>query len=204
MPYAHNAAFISRLQLNCLDGSKALSAARNMRPTWSRKLREQASDAAPERKPDSLRETISEAIQLCSNKGKRDIDHEVDRAADAVLIDRIQIEQVLPNLLRNACEASDASRSAERILASAAPVEGGIALIRVSEGGSGVPETIRNEIFKTSFTTKPQGMGLGLSIYHTIVEKHGGRIWVEENHRGGADFCFTVPLQRATFNGEAG
>ncbi|WP_363130594.1 ATP-binding protein [Sphingomonas sp.] len=48
-------------------------------------------------------------------------------------------------------------------------------------------------MFKASFTTKPQGMGLGLSICRTIVENHGGRIWVEGNSRGGSDFCFTVP-----------
>jgi two-component system sensor kinase FixL len=162
-----------------------------------RKLREQASDAAPARKPDSLRETISEALQLCGPKGKARcaISVDVDLEADAVLIDRVQIEQVLLNLLRNACEATESSETSKRIVASATPFGGNRALVRISDGAGGVSDALKAEIFKASFTTKPQGMGLGLSICRTIVENHGGRIWVEKNGRGGADFCFTIPLQ---------
>jgi two-component system sensor kinase FixL len=162
-----------------------------------RKLREQASDTAPERKPDSLRKTIGEAIQLCGprEKGRRAIALQVDQAADAVLIDRVQIEQVLLNLLRNACEASETSGSTKRVVASATPTDDNMALVRVSDGGGGVPDSVKDDIFKASFTTKTQGMGLGLSICRTIVENHGGRIWLEENDRGGADFCFTVSLR---------
>ncbi|MDB5675535.1 MAG: response regulator [Sphingomonas bacterium] len=161
-----------------------------------RKLREQASDAAPERKPDSLRQTISEAVQLCGDmgRGKSRVGLEVDRKADVVLIDRVQIEQVLLNLLRNAFEASKASGSPKRIGVSAMPTGEQMALIRVSDGGGGVPGALKHEIFKARFTTKPQGMGLGLSICKTIIENHGGEIWVEDNDRSGADFCFTVPL----------
>lgn len=162
-----------------------------------RKLREQASDASPARKPDSLRETISEAIQLCAPNGKsrRAVGVDVDPKADAVLIDRVQIEQVLLNLLRNAYEASEASGSAKRIVATAMPFADNMALVRISDSGGGVPDSLKSEIFKASFTTKPHGMGLGLSICRTIVENHGGRIWIEDNRRGGADFCFTIPLQ---------
>ena len=162
-----------------------------------RKLREQASDTEPDLKPQNLRETICEAIQLCGHRGRAgcEIGLEVDKAANAVLIDRVQIEQVLLNLLRNAWEASEASGSTKRIAVSAMPTDEDMALVRVSDGGAGVPDTLKGDIFRTSFTTKPQGMGLGLSICRTIVENHGGRIWVEQNDRGGADFCFTVPLQ---------
>jgi two-component system sensor kinase FixL len=100
----------------------------------------------------------------------------------------------LLNLLRNACEASEASGSTKRILVSALPAKGQMALVRVSDGGGGVPEALKDDIFRASFTTKPQGMGLGLSICRTIVENHGGQIWAEQNGRGGADFCFTIPL----------
>lgn len=162
-----------------------------------RKLSEQASDTAPERKPDSLRETISEAIQLCGHNGvgRQGIGLEVDEAADAVLIDRVQIEQVVLNLLRNACEASEASGSVKQIVVSAMPTGENRAVVRVSDGGSGIPDILKTEIFKTNFTTKANGMGLGLSICRTIIENHGGRIWAEPNDRAGADFCFTLPLQ---------
>jgi two-component system sensor kinase FixL len=162
-----------------------------------RKLREQASDAAPEQKPDSLRDTISEAIQLCGLNGntQRAINVDVDLKADTVVIDRVQIEQVLLNLLRNACEATESWETSKRIVVSSTPSSARMALVRISDGGSGVSDALKSEIFKASFTTKPRGMGLGLSICATIVENHGGRIWVEDNDRGGADFCFTIPLQ---------
>jgi two-component system sensor kinase FixL len=160
-----------------------------------RKLREQANDAAPARKPDSLRETISEAIQLCAPNGRvrRAVGVDVDPEGDAVLIDRVQIEQVLLNLLRNAYEASEAAGTSRRIDATATPFDADMTLVRVSDGGGGVSDAVKSEIFRSSFTTKPHGMGLGLSICRTIVENHGGRIWVEDNRRGGADFCFTLP-----------
>ncbi|THD34436.1 MAG: hypothetical protein E7773_14690 [Sphingomonas sp.] len=106
-----------------------------------RKLREQASDAAPERRPDSLRETLSEAIQLYGprGKGRREIGLEVDQAADSVLIDRVQIEQVVLNLLRNACEASESSRSIKKIIVSASIGDANMVPVRVSDGGAASP-----------------------------------------------------------------
>jgi PAS domain S-box-containing protein len=160
-----------------------------------RKLREQATDTAPQRKPDSLCETIGEAIQLCGLKVKEKggPSLQVDEGADSVLIDRVQIEQVLLNLFRNATEATEISGATKRIIASATIADAKSVLVRVSDGAGGIPDALKNDIFKASFTTKPHGMGLGLSICRTIIENHGGRIWVEDNDRGGGDFCFTVP-----------
>lgn len=159
-----------------------------------RKLREQASDTPSEQRPDSLRETLADAIVLCDRRGKgrRGIGLEVDQAADTVLIDRVQIEQVVLNLLRNASEASETSGSAKRIAISAKLASADTVVIRVSDGAGGIPDCLKEEVFKASFTTKAHGMGLGLSICRTIVENHGGRIWVEDNDRGGADFCFSL------------
>lgn len=162
-----------------------------------RKLREQANDITSQPTPERLAETMGDAVSLCGSGAKSwpDIELDVDPAADAVLIDRIQIAQVVLNLLRNAAEASDASASAKPIMISTKAIPNNMALITISDGGGGVPEALKDDIFRASFTTKSDGMGLGLSISRTIVENHGGRIWVDANSRGGADFCFTVPRQ---------
>lgn len=167
-----------------------------------RKLREQASDAAPERKRESLNRTIAEAVQLSdhSDDGFHGIDVEVDPALDAVVIDRVQIEQVLLNLIRNACEASKLFGSTERLIITAKSAVQSRVVIRVSDTGGGVPDALKDEIFKASFTTKTQNMGLGLSICRTIVENHGGHIWIEPNDRGGADFCFTLGRAERAIN----
>lgn len=160
-----------------------------------RKLREQASETAAERKPECPRDIIREAVQLCDSRVATEaaVIVEVDPKADSVLIDRVQIEQVVLNLLRNAREAQGNSASNAKIRISASPANANMTFVRVSDGGGGICDAVKEDIFEASFTTNPRGMGLGLSICRAIVENHGGRIWFEANDRGGADFCFKVP-----------
>lgn len=104
-----------------------------------------------------------------------------------------QIEQVLVNLLLNAMDAMHDTPGRPRELTLATQKTPRAVEVRVSDTGPGVDEANRERIFEPFFTTKSHGMGLGLSISRSIVEDHGGRMWVEANEQGGATFCFTLP-----------
>jgi two-component system NtrC family sensor kinase len=116
-------------------------------------------------------------------------------ALPAVRADRVQIQQVFVNLLSNAAEAMrgvapDMRRVAIRTSLGDAAVE-----VVVSDCGIGLPPEGETKIFEPYVTTKPQGLGMGLSIVRTIVEAHGGRVWATANPEGGAAFHFTLPLE---------
>lgn len=110
-----------------------------------------------------------------------------------VSVDSIQIEQVLVNLIRNAIEATQEARSAAPVIVRTERLSDAIK-ISVSDGGIGVASAEASELFEPFFTTKPAGLGLGLSISRSIVENHGGRLWVEANADCGSTFSFTLPL----------
>ena len=115
---------------------------------------------------------------------------EIDPAL-RVEADPVQIQQVLINLVRNALEAMTGSRSG-RLSVTASRVGESIE-VRVCDNGPGVPDSARQSLFEPFHSTKPSGMGVGLSICRTIVEAHQGRIWVADAEEGGAAFCFTLP-----------
>jgi two-component system sensor kinase FixL len=114
---------------------------------------------------------------------------------DFVLADRVQIQQVLVNLMRNAVEAMDGAQKREVSLATS--VADGFVRLDMADTGRGLDEETRSALFQPFRTTKSTGMGLGLSISRSIVEAHGGRIWAEPNPDGGAIFSFTLPKAEA-------
>jgi len=112
---------------------------------------------------------------------------------DLVLVDRVQIQQVLVNLFRNALEAMAQSPVRELAVSNTA-VDDDMIEVSVSDTGSGFPEDVRANLFQTFFTTKESGMGVGLSISRSIIEAHGGRMWAEGKASEGATFRFTLPV----------
>ena len=150
-------------------------------------------ETAPEDLAALIEETNTLALLGTTNAGiVCEVEHE---APLVVLADRVQVQQVLVNLVRNAIESMrDSRRRRLRITTAAAD---GAALIAIEDSGAGLSAEIREHLFEPFSTTKEGGMGIGLSICRTIIEAHGGRIWAEDAPGGGTRFAFTLPLAEA-------
>ena len=116
--------------------------------------------------------------------------------------DRIQVQQVILNLILNGMEAmADAPAGQRKIIGRLAQLDEAFAEISIYDFGSGISSAVLEKVFDPFFTTKMEGMGMGLSIARTIVEAHGGRIWAENHAVGGAVFRFTLPLAKRVHEG---
>jgi two-component system, LuxR family, sensor kinase FixL len=160
-----------------------------------RRLRDFVSRGDSEKRVESLSKLVEEAGALglagAREQGVR-LRFSLDPHHDLVLVDRVQIQQVLVNLFRNALEAM-AHSSQRELVASNALVADDMIEIAVTDTGPGFQEDVMQNLFQTFFTTKETGMGVGLSISRSIIEAHGGRMWAEANPSGGATFRFTLP-----------
>ena len=107
--------------------------------------------------------------------------------------DRVQLQQLLLNLVINGCDAMGAVAAGARRLSVSTSVDGdGSVRVAVTDNGTGVPSDQFERIFEPFVTSKPQGLGLGLAICRSIMNVHDGRLWVENNPHGGASFCFAI------------
>ena len=164
-----------------------------------RRLRNFVAREAFEKRVESLSKLIEEAGALGLTGAREQgviLRFNLDPACDLVLADRVQIQQVLVNLFRNALEAMAASTHRE-LIASNARADDDMIEITVSDTGHGFGDDAHTNLFQPFFTTKETGMGVGLSISRTIIETHGGRMWAETNQAGGATFRFTLPAASA-------
>ena len=160
-----------------------------------RRLRDFVARGESERRVEDLKKLIEEASALAlvgaKDRGIR-VRFEFDPAIDFVLADKVQVQQVLLNLMRNAIEAMEESEKRELVVATTS-VADKMVEISVADTGSGIAPEISAQLFQPFVTTKRQGMGVGLSISRTIIEAHGGSIAPRPNPGGGTIFCFTLP-----------
>jgi two-component system, LuxR family, sensor kinase FixL len=159
-----------------------------------RRLRSFVTRDAVARRPENITKLIEEASGLALVGAKESgvkVLISMDPNLPQVEVDRVQVQQVLLNLIRNAMESME--HSPVRELAVAASMHDGHVLIEVSDTGIGIAQEIADKLFQPFVTTKPDGMGIGLAISRTIIEAHGGRLWAESNPNGGSVFRSTLP-----------
>ncbi len=159
-----------------------------------RRLRDFISRGESERRIESLSRVVNEASAMALiGAGERGVEVQVklDPLADKVLVDRIQVQQVILNLVRNAIEAM-AESPVRRLRLSSRTVGAGQIEVMIEDSGPGLATEVAERLFQPFVSTKSEGMGLGLSICHTIVHGHGGRIWADASMLGGTAFHFTL------------
>lgn len=159
-----------------------------------RRLRNFVARGETEREIISLTKLIEEAAALAlagaSLRGIR-VEMNLDPAVTRVLVDRVQIQQVLLNLIRNAVEAMEGCERRELVLSTNAVGDEEVELA-VADTGPGLSDQIAEHLFEPFVSTKASGLGVGLSICRTIIEAHGGRLWAEPGSEGGTVFRFTL------------
>lgn len=187
------------------DGERALSTVREALDEAAkeairagqivRRLRDFISHGESEPRVESLARLVTEANALAL-VGSQELGIEVqvllDDVSDLVFVDRIQIQQVLVNLIRNAIDAMIDSRVRSLTIRTAAGPNRFVT-VSIEDTGSGISESLAPQLFQPFISSKQNGMGVGLSICRTIIEAHGGRIWFEPREGGGTIFHFTVP-----------
>jgi two-component system sensor kinase FixL len=160
-----------------------------------RRLRDFVSHGESERRVENIAKLIHEAAALAlvgaKERGIR-VTFDFDSRVDLVLADKVQVQQVLVNLIRNAIEAMEDS-SRRELTVRTKPADNGMVVVQVDDTGSGISEDMAARLFQLFATTKPRGMGVGLSISRTIVEAHGGQIDARPRPGGGTTFTFTLP-----------
>ena len=160
-----------------------------------RRLREFVARGENDRREENVNALIEEAAALALVGAKSSgVTTRLLLRADlpSIRVDKVQIQQVLLNLIRNALEAMDASN--ERVLTVEAAAADGLMTVAVTDTGPGLSPEVADNLFQPFVTTKASGMGVGLSICRSIIEAHGGRIWASPRTGGGTVFSFALPL----------
>ncbi len=164
-----------------------------------RSLRDFIDKRETPRATEDLNQVVGEAISLSGVTGSdstTNLKTELASSLPPLLMDKIQIEQVLLNLIRNAMDAMR-DQGERKLTIQTALGEPGFVLVSVTDNGPGIAPEIASRLFQPFITTKEKGMGVGLTICQSIIEGHGGRIWAEENKPGGTAFRFQLPMEEA-------
>jgi len=173
------------------DGARAVAVVHRIRNVIKK--------TPPRRERVDINSAIREVIEITRSEALKNgvsVHAELADALPAIDGDRVELQQVILNLIVNAVEAmKDMSEGARDVLITTGNSEAGDTVVSVCDSGPGLAPSIRDSLFKPFQTTKSTGMGLGLSICHSIVEAHGGRLWASPNAPQGAVFQFTLPSQ---------
>jgi len=163
-------------------------------------VRQMTKKSAPTRATLDVNDAIRETVMLLGGEiRRRRVALKLDLAAGShsVLGDRVQLQQVVMNLMMNAMEAMAAVADRPRILwLSTETAPAGTVVVAVADAGVGLPAGEMERLFDAFFTTKPNGLGVGLAICRSIIKAHGGALWASPNHPCGSVFRFTLPTAR--------
>ncbi|GDY08314.1 hypothetical protein LBMAG52_18000 [Planctomycetia bacterium] len=163
-----------------------------------RRMRDFSRKSTPHHSTVDVADMIHESIELMAAETKSqqiDLKCDIQPPHLLVLVDRIQIEQTLVNLLRNAYRAMAENAVDDRHVHIRTQLADGVLTISVRDSGHGFKGVTPEEIFNPFFTTKPDGLGLGLTISRSIIAAHGGKLWAEQNADRGVTFLFTLPIE---------
>ncbi len=161
------------------------------------RLRDFVRKGEPHRISVDIADIVREATDLVDNDlrhARITIESSVGPSVPSILVDRVQIQQVLLNLLLNAMEAIEHAKADVRKIEIRINAREGMLETTVRDSGCGISDECAAQYFDNYYTTKPHGMGMGLAISQSIVEAHGGRIWATRNPDRGATFAFTLPI----------
>jgi signal transduction histidine kinase len=170
------------------DGKRAAAIISNLKSFYKKNV-------SPQREIISINDIVSEMLVLLRSEADRhSVMMRTELAMDlpSVSGDRVQLQQVLMNLMLNGMEAMS-ERGGELKITTGRDDE--VVMGSVSDTGPGIPADKVEEIFNAFFTTKTGGTGMGLAISRTIIESHGGQLWADKNPRRGASFNFTLPIE---------
>jgi C4-dicarboxylate-specific signal transduction histidine kinase len=163
-----------------------------------KRIRAMLKNSAPERMQVDVNDAITEVLELTRDELRR---HRVSVQTDlhsnlsTILADRVQLQQVILNLVMNGIDAMRTVTDRSRILTVRSQLDDrGNIVVNVADSGVGLDPANRKRIFDTFFTTKAEGMGMGLAISNSIVEAHHGRLWAEPGSPFGSVFVFTLPV----------
>ncbi len=171
------------------DGNRAAEIIQRLRAFYK-------TGAPPQRELVDINEVVDEMLVLLRNEATRhaiSMRTELAPQLPRIMADRVQLQQVLMNLMLNGIEAME--DGAGELTIRSQRTEDGLLLVSVSDTGVGLPSEEVDRIFSAFFTTKPQGTGMGLAISRSIIEAHGGRLWATANAERGATFHFTLPAE---------
>ena len=160
-----------------------------------RRIRSFVKRSDPNRRWVDAKAIVADAIELAEIDARErglEIKQDLDPELPILHVDQILIEQVLLNLIKNGLEAMKETR--HRTLQVIVNRSDQSVMFSVVDRGHGVPQAIRDRLFDSFYTTKTDGMGMGLNICRSIIESHHGRLWFEDNPEGGCTFRFTLPL----------